>query len=562
MHGLSRLGNGNGNARSLASPPSSPRIRHLRGKTSNQDQGIGERLVFLLFSVVFRRKGVLLLAPLLYIAGMLLFMGSFGFTILDLGHGVDIVYRRAPPGSVYRSPKVFKRLWPMMEADANRRSPNALMEAWKPRVKGMWKPCISTNVSAPGSSSNGFFIIEANGGLNQQRLSICDAVAVAGLLNATLVIPIFHLNSVWRDSSKFGDIFDEDFFIYALSKNVKVVKELPKDVLERYNYNISSIVNLRLKAWSSPAYYLHKVLPQLLRLGAVRVAPFSNRLAHAVPAHIQGLRCLANFEALRFADPIRLLAEQMVNRMVTKSVQSGGNYVSVHLRFEMDMVAFSCCEYDFGEEEKLEMDMARERGWKGKFRRRGRVIRPGANRIDGKCPLTPLEVGMMLRGMGFNNNTLVYVAAGNIYKADKYMAPLRQMFPLLQTKDTLATQEELAPFKGHSSRLAALDYTVCLHSEVFVSTQGGNFPHFLIGHRRYLYKGHAETIKPDKRKLVQLLDKPSIRWDYFKKQLQDMLRHNDAKGVELRKPAASLYTFPMPDCMCKEPDPKPETDPA
>ncbi|XP_056842839.1 O-fucosyltransferase 9 isoform X1 [Raphanus sativus] len=567
MHGLSRLGNGN--ARSLASPPSSPRIRPSRGKTSNQ--GIGERLVFLLFSVVFRRKGVLLLAPLLYIAGMLLFMGSFGFTILDLGHGVEIVYRRGPPGSVYRSPKVFKRLWPMMEADANRSSRNArvlplmmmqLMEAWKPRVKGLWKPCISTNVSAAGSNSNGFFIIEANGGLNQQRLSICDAVAVAGLLNATLVIPIFHLNSVWRDSSKFGDIFDEDFFIYALSKNVKVVKELPKDILERYNYNISSIVNLRLKAWSSPAYYLHKVLPQLLRLGAVRVAPFSNRLAHAVPAHIQGLRCLANFEALRFADPIRLLAEQMVNRMVTKSVQSSGNYVSVHLRFEMDMVAFSCCEYDFGEVEKLEMDMARERGWKGKFRRRGRVIRPGANRVDGKCPLTPLEVGMMLRGMGFNNNTLVYVAAGNIYKADKYMAPLRQMFPLLQTKDTLATPEELAPFKGHSSRLAALDYTVCLHSEVFVSTQGGNFPHFLIGHRRYLYKGHAETIKPDKRKLVQLLDKPSIRWDYFKKQMQDMLRHNDAKGVELRKPAASLYTFPMPDCMCKEPDPEPETDTA
>lgn len=58
------------------------------------------------------------------------------------------------------------------------------------------------------------------------------------------------------------------------------------------------------------------------------------------------------------------------------------------------MVAFSCCEYDFGEAEKLEMDMARERGWKGKFRRRGRVIRPGANRIDGKCPLTPLEVSL------------------------------------------------------------------------------------------------------------------------------------------------------------------------
>jgi hypothetical protein len=30
-------------------------------------------------------------------------------------------------------------------------------------------------------------------------MQICDAVAVASLLNATLVIPIFHLNSVWRD---------------------------------------------------------------------------------------------------------------------------------------------------------------------------------------------------------------------------------------------------------------------------------------------------------------------------------------------------------------------------
>lgn len=31
-------------------------------------------------------------------------------------------------------------------------------------------------------------------------MQICDAVAVAGLLNATLVIPMFHLNSVWRDT--------------------------------------------------------------------------------------------------------------------------------------------------------------------------------------------------------------------------------------------------------------------------------------------------------------------------------------------------------------------------
>ncbi|KAH9757840.1 O-fucosyltransferase 9 [Citrus sinensis] len=557
MHGLSRLGS----ARSTtSSPPSSPRFRHGRNKniagsrvgSGGGKQNLVEKLVVVLISAVFKRKGVLLVAPLLYISVMLLYMSSFGFDVVDL-KSVVVVRERAPPGSVYRSPQVFQKLWPFMQAEAI--ANNTLMTAWNSKVHQPWKPCADrSNSNAELPKSNGFLIIEANGGLNQQRLSICDAVAVAGLLNATLVIPIFHLNSVWRDSSNFGDIFDEDFFMHALRSNVNVVKELPEDILQQFDHNISSIVNLRVKGWSSPTHYLQKVLPKLQHLGAVRIAPFSNRLAQGVPSNIQGLRCLANFEALRFSEPIRMLAEKMVDRMVKNSSQSGGKYVSVHLRFETDMVAFSCCEYDGGEEEKREMDIARERSWRGKFRKRGRVIRPGANRVDGKCPLTPLEVGMMLRGMGFDNTTSVYVAAGKIYKAEKYVAPLRQMFPRLETKDTLATPEELAAFKGHSSRLAALDYTVCLHSEVFVTTQGGNFPHFLMGHRRYLYGGHAKTIKPDKRKLALLFDRPNIRWDDFKRQMKDMLSHSDVKGSELRKPSASLYTFPMPDCMCKQPE--------
>lgn len=66
---------------------------------------------------------------------------------------------------------------------------------------------------------------------------------------------------------------------------------------------------------------------------------------------------------------------------------------------------------------------------------------------------------MMLRGMGFDNTTLVYVAAGKIYKEQKYMAPLKQMFPRLQTKDTLATPEELAQFKVFE-KLFMLIYSV------------------------------------------------------------------------------------------------------
>ncbi|GER27538.1 O-fucosyltransferase family protein [Striga asiatica] len=587
MHGPSRLSNGV----SSLSPPASPRHRGSRGKTNasatagggggnfrgngaaagggggradvkNVMEGIG----YLLISSLYRRRGVLLFAPLLYISGLLMYMGIVGFESENNNGGVSDV---VGPGSVYRSPQVFEKLWPFMEAErlfehnlvetemSGKICPEMrmsmsdfvillLMNVWNPKLGQGWKPCIKQIVSYSGISefpkSNGFLIIEANGGLNQQRLSICDAVAVAGLLNATLVIPIFHLNSVWKDSRN----------------HVNVVRQLPEDILQQFDNNISNIVNLRVKGWSSPKFYLEKVLPKLVELKAVRIAPFSNRLAHAVPPYIQGLRCLCNFEALRFSGPIRMLAAKMVDRMVKNSTKSGGRYISVHLRFEEDMVAFSCCIYDGGEDEKREMDFIRERSWRGKFRRRGRVIRPGANRVDGKCPLTPLEVGMMLRGMGFDNNTSLFVAAGKIYKVEKHMAPLKQMFPRLETKDTLASPEELAPFVGYSSRLAALDYTVCLHSEVFVTTQGGNFPHFLVGHRRYVYEGHAKTIKPDKRKLAQLFDKPSIKWQDFKRQMQDMLHHNDVKGKEMRKPSSSLYMHPMPDCMCRKSDFKTE----
>ncbi|KAJ0805251.1 putative GDP-fucose protein O-fucosyltransferase [Helianthus annuus] len=543
MHGYSRLGRASG------SPPSSPRFRrHSKGRGGGVGVGVGvdvkllERWVYAVISAVYRRRGVLLFAPLLYVSAMLLYMGTMGF---HLGFTTTTPSSSsAPLGSLYRSPQLFQHLWPYIQPQNNPTNNDLMMNVWNIKSRPSWKPCNNLqNSQAELPKSNGFLIIEANGGLNQQRLSICDAVAVAGLLNATLVIPIFHLNSVWRDSSKFGDIFDEEFFIYALRHHVNVVRELPADILERFDNNISNIVNLRVKGWSSPTYYLQKVLPRLLELGAVRIAPFSNRLAHAVPSEIQGLRCLSNFGALRFSEPIRTLAAKMVDKMIQNASTSGGKYISVHLRFEEDMVAFSCCVYDGGEEEQREMDIARERSWRGKFRKKNRIIRPGAIRMDGKCPLTPLEVGMMLRGMGFDNNTSVYVAAGKIYKAEKYMAPLKQMFPRLETKDTLASPEELAPFMGYSSRLAALDYMICLYSEVFVTTQGGNFPHFLIGHRRYSYEGHAKTIIPDKRKLAQLFDSPHIRWESFQRQLREMLHHSDVKGSEIRKPSASLFMY-------------------
>ncbi|XP_057838853.1 protein ESMERALDA 1 isoform X2 [Cryptomeria japonica] len=534
MHAYNRLSS---SAHSSPSPPSSPRrssprLRHGRNKSGRMQGSIGpplpprtfmQKFAWLLLSVLLKRHGLFLFAPLIYISGMLLYMGTVSF---DAG---EVVRHHLAPGSVYRSPQVFENLWPAMQIDNE--THNTLIAAWQhPRDGEKWRPCIKETENNGGlPASNGYLFVEANGGLNQQRVSICNAVAVAYLLNATLVIPNFHFNSIWKDPRK-----------------------LPEAVMEKFDNNMSNIFNFKAKAWSPVNYYEEKVLPKLLEDGVIRISPFANRLSQEVPPSIQRMRCLANYEALRFVDPIGALADQLVQRMIQHSSTSNGKYIAVHLRFEEDMVAFSCCVYDGGKEEKEELDVAREKGWRGKFNRTGRVIRPGQIRMNGKCPLTPLEVGMMLRGMGFDNNTSIYLAAGKIYKAEKNMLPLKQMFPLLQTKESLATADELTPFKNYSSRMAALDYSVCLHSEVFVTTQGGNFPHFLMGHRRYLYGGHSKTIKPDKRKLALLLDNPKISWKTFKQQMQAMRHHSDVKGIEIRKVNASVYTFPAPDCMCRE----------
>ncbi|WVZ79885.1 hypothetical protein U9M48_027411 [Paspalum notatum var. saurae] len=94
-----------------------------------------------------------------------------------------------------------------------------------------WTPCAAKHSlvdEEPDDDNNGFVLISANGGLNQQRVAVCNAVVVAALLNATLVLPKFLYSSVWKDTSQFGDIYQEDYFINYMKHDVRIVKELPQ----------------------------------------------------------------------------------------------------------------------------------------------------------------------------------------------------------------------------------------------------------------------------------------------------------------------------------------------
>lgn len=119
-----------------------------------------------------------------------------------------------------------------------------------------------------------------------------------------------------------------------------------------------------------------------------------------------------------------------------------------------------------------------------------------SQRALGLCPLTPREVGLFLRTLGFPNSTRVYVAAGEIFGGQSKMQELRDAFPLLLNKESLASAEELAPFLSRQNALAALDYVVAVESDVFVPSYRGNMASAVEGHRRFL--GHRRTIDPNR----------------------------------------------------------------
>lgn len=58
-------------------------------------------------------------------------------------------------------------------------------------------------------------------------------------------------------------------------------------------------------------------------------------------------------------------------------------------------------------------------------------INSDKKRKAGLCPLTPEETALALQAFDIDRNIQIYIAAGDIYKAEKRMATLRAAFPNL-----------------------------------------------------------------------------------------------------------------------------------
>ncbi|XP_024534136.1 O-fucosyltransferase 34 isoform X1 [Selaginella moellendorffii] len=395
--------------------------------------------------------------------------------------------------------------------------------------------------------NNGYLMVSCNGGLNQMRAAICDMVTIARRLNVTLVVPELDKTSFWADPSNFDDIFDVDNFIFSLRDQVKIVKKLPSK-FDRLVEN-KSIFTLAPISWSNETYYDKQILPLVRKQKVIRLNRTDARLANnGLPSDMQLLRCRVNYHALRFTPKIMALGQKLV-----KILRSKGPFLVLHLRYEMDMLAFSGCTHGCTNSEAEELTTMRYAfpWWKEK------VINSEQKRKDGLCPLTPEETALVLRALGYSNSTQLYIAAGEIYGSQRRMLALQAAFPNIVRKEMLLTPAELRPFYNHSSQMAALDYLVSLESDVFVPTYDGNMAKVAEGHRRYL--GFRKTVQLDRKVIIDLVDQlrdGAISWDEFSIAIKQA--HKFRMGMPKRRrvfpdrPKEEDYFYSNPhECLCK-----------
>lgn len=190
------------------------------------------------------------------------------------------------------------------------------------------------------------------------------------------------MSSIWFDS-EFQDIFDVDHFISSLRDEVRILKELPPRLKRRVE--LGMFYTMPPISWSDISYYRNQVcfqhflasieifsfsietpcylrcscflqiLPLIQKYKVVHLNRTDARLANnGQPLEIQKLRCRVNFSALRFTSQIEELG-----RRVIKLLRQKGPFLVLHLRYEMDMLAFSGCTHGCNEEEVEELTKMR-----------------------------------------------------------------------------------------------------------------------------------------------------------------------------------------------------------
>ncbi|CAI5491716.1 unnamed protein product [Closterium sp. Naga37s-1] len=338
-------------------------------------------------------------------------------------------------------------------------------------------PAICSTVCAAGrggEDQGGYLVVQLAGGLNQMRAGICDAVVVAKLLGASLMLPLLDNSSWWADGSTFADVFDAGHFARVLAPWVRVVDRLPSALRHR------PPLDRTVPRGSTAEYYETRVRAMIRKAQVLKLNHFDSRLHDHLPLHLQKLRCVANYEALRFVPAVTQAVTRLTHALTHPSAtaattaldpaaQAGGaaaaaqgtqgqrgereqveggmqakgsggavKYVAIHLRYEPDMLAFTGCEYEGGAEEKVLFESIRQR-WANLP-----AMDAEKQRAKGMCIVTPSQVAVALQALGLPPSTRVYIASGALHGGAAALQPLLHAYPFTTDKHSLAHSHAMA----------------------------------------------------------------------------------------------------------------------
>ncbi|GAV78259.1 O-FucT domain-containing protein [Cephalotus follicularis] len=416
-------------------------------------------------------------------------------------------------------------------------------EFWK-QPDGMgYKPCLEFTREYRRQSEGivkdrtKYLLVVVSGGMNQQRNQIVDAVVIARILGAALVVPTLQVNVIWGDESEFSDIFDLENFKRVLAKDVRIVSSLPSThIMTR------PVEEKRTPLHASPQWIRSRYLKRLNREGVLLLRGLDSRLSKDLPSDLLKLQCKVAFHALRFAPKILELGNNLADRMRSK-----GPYLALHLRMEKDVWVRTGClpgltpEFDeiINNERKQRPELLTARS----------TMTYHDRKLAGLCPLNAVEVARLLKALGAPNDARIYWAGGQPLGGKEALLPLTKEFPHFYSKEDLALPGELEPFANRASFMAAIDYIVSENSDVFMPSHGGNMGHAIQGHRAYA--GHKKYITPNKRHMLPYFLNSSLPEAEFNRIIKEL--HRDSLGQpELRssKAGRDVTKYPVPECMC------------
>ncbi|ESQ48380.1 hypothetical protein EUTSA_v10020754mg [Eutrema salsugineum] len=392
------------------------------------------------------------------------------------------------------------------------------LDIWSVKRIAEWRPCkwwLQGHLTPLPDESNGYIRIDCYGGLNQMRRDFCDGVGIARLLNATLILPKFEVAAYWNESSGFADVFDVDYFIQKMSGFIKVVKDLPTDIASKEPFRVDCSKR------KGQFDYRESILPLLLEHRYISFTPAMSQRRDRYPQYAKATLCQACYSALRVTSSLEKKAIELLDAIPKP-------FLSLHLRFEPDMVAYSRCEYpnlSLSSVAAIEAAQVDKKPWTGELAQSWRK--------RGKCPLTPNETVLVLQSLRIPTSTNIYLAAGDgLMEMEGFTSVYTKVF----TKSALLNHEDFTRMHGNTK--AALDYYVSINSDAYVATYFGNMDKMVAAMRAF--KGMHKTLFLSRKAFAELTSQ-GLQEEKLKKALWEVHKND----FEIGRGSA------LPGCFCE-----------